>query len=109
MNPSHQTLFQKPLLLSLDNLTDHLWGGRWIRAFKNLPPSGAVVGESWELSARPEHPSRVEMGDGEPRSLPDLIRDHAFSILGRKLVRSFGGRLPLLTKFIDAADDLSVQ
>ncbi len=42
-------------------------------------------------------------------SLPDLVHDQARSILGEKLIRVHGERLPLLTKFIDAGDDLSVQ
>jgi mannose-6-phosphate isomerase len=109
MTPYHTHDLKKPLRLSVDNLTDHMWGGQWIRSFKGLSPSVSPVGEAWELSARPEHPSRVEVGAGAPVSLTDLIRDHAVFILGEKLVRAHGERLPLLTKFIDAADDLSVQ
>jgi mannose-6-phosphate isomerase len=86
-----------------------MWGGHWIRSFKGLSPASAGVGESWELSGRPERPSRVEGDAGESTSLPDLIRDHPGSVLGEQLVRSHGRRLPLLTKFIDAEDDLSVQ
>jgi mannose-6-phosphate isomerase len=109
MNLYHTHDLKQPLRLSVDNLTDHMWGGQWIRSFKDLAPSASPVGEAWELSARPEHPSRVEVGAGVSVSLTELVRDHATFILGEKLVRAYGERLPLLTKFIDAADDLSVQ
>jgi mannose-6-phosphate isomerase len=109
MNPALSHPLHKPLLLSPENLTDHMWGGSWIRAFKGLAASPHPVGESWELSARAERASGVEVEPGRVVPLPDLLRDHASHLLGAKMTRVHGERLPLLTKFIDAEDDLSVQ
>ncbi len=96
-------------LLAPDNFTPASrtpWGGtaivsRYKRALA-LDPS-MRVGESWELSAGPEFPSRVE---GEGVSLAELAaRDPAY-VLGDEAAR---GNTSLLVKLLDAADDLSVQ
>jgi mannose-6-phosphate isomerase len=70
-----------------------------------LPPD-VDVGETWELYDRPEGSSRLR---GRATTLADLMRDHGDELLGRGVPRGHGGRFPLMLKFLDARDALSVQ
>lgn len=70
--------------------------------------------ETWVVSAVPESTSVLENGeaDGELAngvSLPELVRRYGADFLGRKNWEHFGAEFPLLVKFIDAHDDLSIQ
>jgi mannose-6-phosphate isomerase len=108
MKSSLPALLKQPLRLSVDNLTDHMWGGNWIPRFKRLSAGASPVGEAWELSMRAEHPSYVETESARFK-LADLVRENPVAMLGAGVVAQYGPELPLLLKFIDAADDLSVQ
>lgn len=100
----------RPLLLAADNFTPpHRtpWGGRRIlERYKPFLRVGRdpIVGESWEISAGKELPSRVEP-DG--RALPELIAEDPFRMLGPAAAARGGASL--LVKLLDAGDDLSVQ
>ncbi|MDQ3037160.1 MAG: class I mannose-6-phosphate isomerase [Myxococcota bacterium] len=96
-----------PVLLAPDNLTSPSrtpWGGRRIaRVLKAGQLEGdPIVGESWELSAGPELPSRI---DGAARTLDEMLRESP-AMLGREAPR---GGTALLVKLLDAASPLSVQ
>jgi mannose-6-phosphate isomerase len=86
------------------------WGGRRLETTlgKRLPP-GERVGESWEVSDWPGDVSVVAGGPLAGRSLHELLEADATALLGRPQRAADGGRFPLLAKFIDAAEDLSVQ
>ncbi len=95
-------------LLSPDNFTPPSrtpWGGTAIvsryKRELGLPPS-TRVGESWELSAGPEFPSRVAHG----RLLSEVVREDPDFALGDEAAR---GDTSLLVKLLDAEDNLSVQ
>lgn len=100
-----------PIRLADDNFTPASrtpWGGhRIVQHYKRallaqgVPPD-AVVGEAWELSATPEFPSRTADGD----LLRDRIAAAPDQWLGRERDR---GGTALLVKWLDAADNLSVQ
>ena len=88
------------------------WGGRRLSTLgKSLPPE-EIVGESWELAdlpvAIPNGRSIVAEGDLQGESLHALLGSHEHSILGA-LQRADTGGFPLLVKFLDAQDNLSVQ
>ncbi len=100
MNSIDPSLLNNPLQLEPGNFTDQMWGGDWITRFKGLPASKGPIGESWEFSARAERPSFVVVG-GKRVSMIELLAAHRQQILG--------GSDPLLIKFIDARDDLSLQ
>lgn len=89
---------------------DKIWGGNKIDTIlkKNFSPL-PNCGETWELSAVEGNVSVVDNGElaGEP--LDRLIADKGNEILGRKVIEKFGEEFPLLIKFIDAREDLSVQ
>ena len=92
-----------------ENLVEAVWGGSFIERLKSLPPSGRRIGESWECSSHPEHPSVVTLSDRSRVPLTDYLRGRGEQVLGTLLARNHGDRLPVLVKFIDAREDLSVQ
>ncbi len=93
----------------VDNLVEVVWGGNYIEKLKRLPSSGKKIGESWECSAHPQHPSMIEVGENLEIPLPHLLSLLGEEALGPAIAREFKGGLPVLVKFIDARQDLSVQ
>lgn len=86
-----------------------MWGGQKIAAFKQLPPAGPHIGESWEISTMPGNTSIVSNGSLAGRSLTDLVRTYKGTLLGQRVYAQHGESFPLLVKLIDARDDLSIQ
>lgn len=86
-----------------------IWGGDKICSYKSLPESCDGVGESWEISQVEGHVSVVSEGTLKGRSLSELIALDAAGLLGTGVQARFGNEFPLLVKFIDAKEDLSVQ
>lgn len=86
-----------------------IWGGKRIAEFKGIPSQGDHVGESWELSPMPGRESIAEGGPFAGRTLNEIVEEYPNEVLGSRAVSRFGARFPLLVKFIDSADDLSIQ
>jgi mannose-6-phosphate isomerase len=84
-----------------------LWGGRRLEHLLTEPLPEGPVGEAWILSDRADHASVVTSGLYEGYTLTQLIEQYPESIMGR-LAGSFD-RFPLLLKFLDAKEVLSVQ
>ncbi len=89
---------------------DKIWGGNKIKTllnkdFGDLPNCG----ETWELSALPEDISVVSNGNWRGQDLKSLIAQNGIAIMGVELYEKFGSHFPLLIKFIDANQDLSIQ
>lgn len=89
---------------------DKIWGGQKIRTelgkdFGNLPNCG----ESWEISGVPGNVSVVSNGFLAGNELEELIEVYMGDLVGDHVYDKFGLGFPLLIKFIDANDDLSVQ
>jgi len=97
-----------PLLFE-PNLHTVVWGGNRLRPYKGLQPSSEPIGESWEVSAVPTSASIVSNGPLAGRDLPSVVSLQGAALLGQAVHERYGGELPLLVKFIDAADDLSIQ
>ena len=97
-----------PLLFE-PNLHETVWGGRRLRPFKGLVPSNVPIGESWEVSAVTGSTSVVANGSWAGHSLDEVIASDPASFLGEAVAKRYDGKLPLLVKFIDAAQDLSIQ
>lgn len=68
-----------------------------------------LIGESWELSSVSGNVSVVSNGSLKGESLNNLISNYKAEILGQRVYKKYGTEFPLLFKFIDAAQDLSVQ
>lgn len=90
-------------------LKNIIWGGADICPFKEITPVQEGIGESWELSAVEGNVSLVENGPLANTSLDELIKTYGASLLGKKVIDQFGNTFPLLIKFIDARDNLSIQ
>ena len=88
---------------------ERVWGGREIEKLygKKLPP-GKVIGESWEISDRPNDESVVANGKFAGKNLRWLMENHARELLGNAKPAS-GNRFPLLIKILDAREKLSLQ
>lgn len=90
-------------------LQDRIWGGTKLRddLGKDIPTP--TTGESWELSAVPGNVSVVKNGAYAGKSLADLLEQYPDEVLGTAVHARFGKQFPLLFKFLDAREDLSIQ
>jgi mannose-6-phosphate isomerase len=85
-----------------------IWGGRRLQTLLDKPLGpGDDYAESWEIADHGDDVSRVAAGMLLGRSLRELLADDAPAILGRKATA--GAQFPLLLKFLDAHQDLSIQ
>ena len=85
-----------------------LWGGRRLAELLRAPLHGdGPIGEAWLLSDRDDFPSRVADGPLRGSTIAQLLEQSPEEMLG-KLAGRFR-RFPLLLKFLDARDTLSVQ
>lgn len=84
-----------------------IWGGQKLRRVfnKDIPPF-EKIGESWELADLPDDKSVIANGELAGRTLYSVIKDYPKEITGDN---NFSGPFPLLIKFLDAEDILSVQ
>ena len=87
---------------------ERVWGGRKLEQLygKALPPQ-TLIGESWEITDRPEGVSVITNGPLAGRDLRWLMEHHATELLGDS--KPCGGRFPLLVKILDAQEKLSLQ
>ena len=90
-------------------LKEIIWGGDEICRFKNLHTQRSGIGESWEVSHVRNNVSVVAEGELKGKSLEELIETYRERLLGQKVIDRFGTTFPLLIKFIDAREPLSVQ
>ena len=93
----------KPILKST------LWGGERIIPFKQLDCQQEQVGESWEISDVPGDESVVAEGADAGKNLTQLMEEYKGKLVGEENYKRFQGKFPLLIKFIDAKQDLSIQ
>ena len=90
-------------------LKNTIWGGTKIAPFKNIHTQLRKIGESWEVSGVPGNETVVSEGPYAGRKLHDLVAELKEQLVGRANYERFGNEFPLLIKFIDARDDLSIQ
>jgi mannose-6-phosphate isomerase len=87
---------------------ERLWGGRNLETLLGRSlPAGVKIGESWDLADLPVETSRVAAGPSKGKRLDELVHSWGSAILGS--VELDAGQFPLLVKFLDAQDVLSVQ
>ena len=89
---------------------DKIWGGKKIKSIlkKDFSPLDNC-GESWELSGVPGNESRIKNGHLSGQTLNQIILEFKERLLGNIIYEKFKTEFPLLIKFIDANDDLSIQ
>ena len=86
---------------------DYLWGGNRLKTEYGKEYEGDVLAETWELSCHPAGPSYIVNGEYEGMTLADYIEKEGKALIGTK--GQDMEQFPLLIKFIDAKQDLSIQ
>lgn len=96
-------------------ITKTPWAGKKIAQLKkkyffnsplNIPE---FIGESWEVSTDEAFPSYISAAHNESVKLIDILQASPETILGEKIAKKYGAHSPLLLKWLNAADNLSVQ
>ena len=89
---------------------DKIWGGKKIQSIlkKDFSPLNNC-GESWEISGVPDNESKIKSGRLSGQTLNQVIKEFKGRLLGNRVYEKFENEFPLLIKFIDANDDLSIQ
>jgi len=90
-------------------LKERIWGGEKLQTVLNKPITSKITGESWELSTVEGDVSVVANGELKGKSLTELITELPNEILGTAVYKRFGKQFPLLFKYLDAREDLSIQ
>lgn len=103
MNTNLHPLKFKPIL------KDKIWGGTKLAKQFNKSSNSNQLGESWEISTVPGDVSEVVNGKLKSQNLQDLLELYKGDLIGDKNYKRFGNNFPLLIKFIDAKQDLSIQ
>lgn len=94
-------------LKSVPVFKHRIWGGRKLRdVFGKDLPQDEKIGESWEIADLPEGKSTIANGPLQGQTLGSVVRRYPQEIIGQS---EFTAPFPLLIKFLDAADVLSVQ
>ena len=90
-------------------LKERIWGGEKLKTLLNKPITSKITGESWELSTVQGDVSVIANGSFKGKSLTTLIEEFPAAVLGTKVHEKFGVAFPLLFKYLDAKEDLSIQ
>src|SRR5690606_36427943 len=90
-------------------LKERLWGGTKLKDVLGKSLTSEITGESWELSGVKGDISELANGPMKGSTLEELIEMDAEALLGKSVVKRFGRDFPILIKFIDAKQDLSIQ
>ena len=91
-------------------LKETLWGGETLKQrFGKKAKAGTKIGESWEICGLPGSGSVVANGFLKGNTLEEIAEVYMDELMGEAVYSKFGTEFPLLIKFIDAADKLSIQ
>ena len=90
-------------------LKEKIWGGQKLKTILNKPSNLPNIGESWEISDVEDDTSIISNGSLQGKSLRDILKRYKSDLIGEKNFNRFGEKFPLLIKFIDAKEDLSIQ
>ncbi|GGE00719.1 type I phosphomannose isomerase catalytic subunit [Planktosalinus lacus] len=90
-------------------LKEKVWGGNKLKTILGKNTASVNIGESWELSGVDNDISIVQNGFLNGNSVNELIEKYKEEFLGKKVFETYGTQFPLLFKFIDAKEVLSVQ
>ena len=91
-------------------LKNKIWGGQKLGSVLDKSIGDTKnCGESWEISGVEENISLVSEGELKGKNLVELIDQFKGDLIGEEVYQKFGSKFPLLIKFIDANDDLSIQ
>ncbi|MCX5774186.1 MAG: class I mannose-6-phosphate isomerase [Fusobacteria bacterium] len=89
---------------------EKIWGGRdFEKALGMQLPDDKLYGESWELSVLKNGSSTIVNGEYQGKKLFELLEEHKSELVGEKIYARYGNQFPLLIKYLDINDKLSVQ
>lgn len=115
INRHSRTMTLQPLLFH-PILREKVWGGRFLEHLGKPLPPGVRIGESWELAdlprSIPDGRSMIAAGPFAGLSLRELISRERDAVMGRASLtpeQDDEHGFPLLIKFLDARENLSVQ
>jgi mannose-6-phosphate isomerase len=94
-----------PPLVLKRKLDSRIWGGDTLGPWLGLAGAPAQLAESWQVYDR----NQIAGGPFDGRTLAQVTSQHGAALVGTRSFERYGADFPLLAKFIDAADDLSVQ
>lgn len=86
---------------------DYLWGGRRLAEEYDVEYDGEILAEAWELSCHPDGPSYIVNGKYEGKTLAEFMQAEGKEVLGTHCEKFED--FPILIKFIDAKQNLSIQ
>jgi mannose-6-phosphate isomerase len=91
-------------------LKEKVWGGKTlVKNYNKKPSTTANIGESWEISAVSDFQSVISNGFLAGNNIEEVIEVYMGDITGDSIYEKFGNEFPLLIKFIEAREDLSIQ
>ncbi len=90
-------------------LKEKVWGGEKLKLILYKDSQSKNIGESWEISDVNKDISVVANGTLKGKSLEELISTFKEDLVGKKVYQQFQNKFPLLIKFIDAKEALSIQ
>jgi mannose-6-phosphate isomerase len=91
-------------------LKEKVWGGNaLVTSYNKRPAASKNIGESWELSAVADNQSVISNGFLAGNNIEEIIEVYMGDITGDSIYEKFGNEFPLLIKFIEARQDLSIQ
>lgn len=89
---------------------EKIWGGINLEnKLKMTLPEKASIGESWEVSAHPNGMSIVANGELKGKTLVEIYDEYKEKLVGEKIYKEYGQTFPLLIKYLDINDKLSIQ
>lgn len=89
---------------------EKVWGGREFETKLGMKlPAGKKIGESWEVSAHPHGMGIVENGALAGQRLDDIYKEYKGELTGKKVYEKYPNKFPLLIKYLDVNDRLSIQ
>lgn len=90
-------------------LKSTIWGGEKIASLKGIPSTSDRIGESWEVADVKNDKSTVRNGALSGQTLSQLLTEYKETLVGKSVYERFADNFPLLIKYIDAHDNLSIQ
>ena len=90
-------------------LKEKIWGGNYLNQLLNKKNIYPNIGESWEISGIRNNVSIINNGFLQENNLHEIIKIYKNELVGNRIYDEFGTEFPLLIKFIDAQEDLSIQ
>ncbi len=90
-------------------LKEKVWGGTKLKNLLNKNAATSVIGESWEISDVENNISVVANGKLKGQTISSLVQNYKEALMGHYVYKTYGKKFPLLFKFIDAKENLSVQ